>query len=205
MMNLFFLAALTPAAPTAAGPDAAPTPAELRDIVPPQPYFLPASYLWLAAGVIALALAAWIAWKLLRRPAKPPAPLSARQLAAARLLELRRRAPEMDARLFGAEVCDVLRAYIGAHHGLHPERQTSPEFLASIAGSVRFSPEQHNLLADFLTQCDLLKFARLEAALPAKERLLEQAAEFVESGTALPNRPPPLPVPADGGRTLNAI
>jgi hypothetical protein len=171
MMNV--LAALMPAA--------TPEPPQLKDIVPPQPYFIPANYLWLAGGIIALLAAAYLAWRCFRRfIAKPPPRPNPRQAAAARLRELLRRAPEMDARLFGTEVCDVLRVFIGEQYRLHPERQTSAEFLASIAGSTHFTPRDHALLAAFLEQCDLLKFARHDAALPAKERLIEQATEFVE-------------------------
>ena len=98
----------------------------------------------------------------------------------------------MDARTFGGAVCDVLRIYIGGEFGLAAERQTSPEFLASITGSRAFSVREHHVLAEFLDACDLLKFARADATLDRKRHLLMQATEFLEHSSR-PPQPPPLP------------
>jgi hypothetical protein len=180
-------------------PFATPTPAaDIRDIVPPQPYLLPGAWIWLALGAVCLLLAGWVFWRyfLRDRMRRPPPRISPRALAEARLAELERQLESLDARLFGGEVCEVLRAYIGAQYGLHPERQTSPEFLESMAGSPAFTASQHGLLAEFLEQCDLLKFARHEASLDAKRRLLAQAREFVNT-TAVP-------LPAQGALAARA-
>ncbi len=101
---------------------------------------------------------------------------------------------EMSARDFGNEVCDILRVYIGAQYGLQPERQTSPEFLEAVGRSHAFSRHEHALLQDFLDQCDLLKFARQDATRDAKERLVQEATEFLEGSAT--NTPPPLPAGA---------
>ncbi len=171
--------------PPAAQPSG--SPADIRDIVPPQPYFLSGWWIWIALGALCLAVAGWVLWRyfLRDRLRRPPPRISPRALAELRLTELERQLDTLDARLFGGEVCEVLRAYIGAQYGLHPERQTSPEFLESVAGSPVFTASQHGLLAEFLDQCDLLKFARQEASLDAKRRLLAQAREFVQTA-ALP-------------------
>jgi hypothetical protein len=171
--------------PPAAQPSG--SPADIRDIVPPQPYFLSGWWIWIALGALCLVVAGWVLWRyfLRDRLRRPPPRISPRALAELRLTELERQLDTLDARLFGGEVCEVLRAYIGAQYGLHPERQTSPEFLESVAGSPVFTASQHGLLAEFLDQCDLLKFARQEASLDAKRRLLAQAREFVQTA-ALP-------------------
>ncbi len=88
---------------------------------------------------------------------------------------------------FGAAVADVLRVYIGAQYGLHPERQTSEEFLSSITGSREFSVVEHALLREFLEGCDLLKFARADATLGNKRRLLRQAGDFLEDSAQPPS------------------
>jgi hypothetical protein len=181
MNSWAFIATSMPFPSPAAAPPG--SPADIRDIVPPQPYFLGIGAIWLALGALCLVLAGWALWRyfLRDRMRRPPPRISPRALAEARLSELERQLDALDARLFGGEVCEVLRAYIGAQYGLHPERQTSPEFLESMAGSPAFTASQHGLLAEFLEQCDLLKFARHEASLEAKRRLLAQAREFVNT------------------------
>lgn len=184
-------AALSPIAPPSPSPAGSPA-ADIRDIVPPQPLFLGSPLFWLILGVLCLLLAAWVFWHYylgprLRRPARQ---LSPRERADRQLDDLEGQLEAMDARIFGGAVCDVLRTYIGAQYSLHPERQTSPEFLESIAGSHVFSVSEHSLLAEFLDRCDLLKFARLEASLDAKRRLLAQAREFVRTTSAVPEPEP---------------
>ncbi len=178
-------------------PAATPLP-DIRDIVPPHPYFLPGQYLWLLLAALVLFAAGWWAAKRFRRSHKVPV-LTPRQMAAMRLQDLQRNIESIDPRTFGGEACDVLRLYIGSQFGLQPQRQTSPEFLNSITGSSVFTPAEHGLLAEFLEHCDLLKFARHDATLPAKQGLLEQATNFLENtGTPASHpagSPPPLPAP----------
>ncbi len=180
-------------------PVATPTPPplplpDIRGIVPPQPYSLGAASLWALAIIAALLVVVLLIRYFYRRRAKPAPPLTPRAAAAARLLALRRKLEELDAREFGGEVCDVLRSYVGAQYRLRLDRQTSAEFLVSIAGSSVFSPLEQSLLAEFLNQCDLLKFARADATTAAKEHLLEQAEEFVAGSQAAP---PPVPALAE--------
>ena len=160
-----------------------PTPAapDIKAIVPPQPFYVSGSFWWLAVAGVCLLLAALILWQILRPKRQPPAPPpNPREVAARRLRELEARMENMDARTFGGAVCDVLRVYIGGEFGLAAERQTSPEFLASINGSQAFSVREHHVLAEFLDACDLLKFARADATLDGKRHLLMQATEFLE-------------------------
>ena len=171
-------------------PTAAP---DIKDIVPPQPFYVSGSFWWLVIAGACLLWAAPVLWLLLRPKRQPPAPLpSPREVAERRLRELEARMEHLDARTFGGAVCDVLRGYIGAEFGLAAERQTSPEFLASIGGSRVFSVREHHVLAEFLEACDLLKFARADATLDRKRHLLRQAGEFLENSSR-PPQPPPLP------------
>ena len=185
-----FLAAVL-ATPGPGAPGAGPSaPPDIRGIVPPQPYFTNASpwLLVVAAGCVLLALL--VAWYFIFRTAAPePGPrITPRERAEQRLRELAARAGTLDARAFGNEVADVLRAYIGGQFRLQPERQTSQEFLASVSGSRAFTRSEHGLLTDFLEGCDLLKFARAGATPERKQFLLSQATDFVRSSA-----PPPLP------------
>lgn len=181
---------------------ATPTPPDIKSIVPPQPFYIEAGGVWLVIAGVCATLAAVALWYLLRRPKKAaPGPVfTPRQIAARRLQELEAQMDTLDARAFGSAVADVLRVYIGAHYGLQPERQTSEEFLESIGGSRTFSVVEHALLREFLGGCDLLKFARADATLDGKRRLLVQALEFLEGSAQIP-QPPPLPLSARPGLT----
>ena len=83
---------------------------------------------------------------------------------------------------FSVEVSDVLRTFISRHYALFATQQTSPEFLASIASSPRFSAQDREALAVFLERCDLLKFARVEASSGENMELLREAEAFVQGG-----------------------
>ncbi len=172
-------------------PSIAPLPSagpDIRSIVPPQPYYVSPGWYWLAIVTGVLVLVALILWWLVREKTKPAGPvLTPRELAVRQLKELEARMDDLDARGFGAAVADVLRVYIGAQYGLHPERQTSEEFLSSITGSREFSVVEHALLREFLGGCDLLKFARADATSGNKHRLLRQAGDFLEDSA----QPPP--------------
>jgi hypothetical protein len=160
-----------------------PSPPDIREIIPAQPYFIPGSnLLWAALALAGLLALAWVLWYWWRRaPAGTAvARLSPREAASRRLLELERTGETLEPRLFGVEASDILRAYIGAQFGLHPERQTSPEFLGDIVRARAFSEAEKALLGDFLAQCDLLKFAREDAGGEARRDLLAQARDFLQ-------------------------
>ncbi len=178
------LAAVAAATPL---PSASPAP-DIRSIVPPQPFYIAAGGFWLVLAGVCLALAGLVLWLILRRAKTVVVGpvLTPRQVAARRLHELDAQMHTLDAREFGGAVADVLRVFIGAEYGLKPERQTSEEFLGSITGSRKFSTGEHALLRDFLGGCDLLKFARADATLDGKRRLLIQALEFLEGSAQAP-------------------
>ena len=189
------------AATTVLPPSPTPVPEadQLRGIVPPVRLtdWL-ADHFWLLTGLAAVALVALVAWLLWRRHRRRRVPggdpRTPRQRADDRLRQLRVRAETLDARTFGDEACDILRDFLAAERRLPIARQTSEEFLTAAAAGRAVSPGEHALLAEFLTTCDGLKFARADATAEVKEHLLVQAADFVD-GTAA-SRPPPLPASA---------
>ena len=178
------LAAIQPATPPASAPspDAKPDPlAGLRDIAPPVDVPWP-PWVWWAIGVgsvIVIALLVWLFVWLARRKPKTPPP-TARQIALRELEELRAHIHELDPYAFSVRVSDVLRTYVSGQFDLRATSQTSPEFLASIADSPRFSAVDKQLLATFLDRCDMQKFARIEAHAEENGELLGSAAAFVQ-------------------------
>ena len=157
----------------------------LKPIAGPVPIPMPAwEIVAIACGSVALiALVAWLVIRSIKnRP--PPVPPTPREIALRNLDAIRAQISEVQPYAFSIAVCDILRAYVGAQFQLGAQRQTSPEFLASIAESPRFSAQEKELLAQFLEKCDLIKFANVHATGDDSAALWQQARSFVEGGTA---------------------
>jgi hypothetical protein len=166
-------------------PAAEPVP-EIRDIAPPvdvlpYPPWMVAAFI--AVTVVIACAVAWlfVRWWKRRAPAAHP---SARAIALRELNELRSSASSAEPYAFSITVSDILRRFIAGHFGLHAERQTSPEVLAAIAESPKFSDAERELLSRFLEKCDLIKFARIDANPEDNEELVTRAVAFVQ-GAAL--------------------
>ena len=180
------------------------TPApELRDIAPPVDVFPYPIWMVVLACVLVALLLGLVTWSIIRwwknRPAPPPP--TPREIALAALRKAGGQIARLDPYDFSILVSDILRAFVAAEFRLHAPEQTSPEFLASIAHSPRFSMSDKSLLALFLEKCDLIKFARVDAAQDDSAALLDQAMNFVKGPAAGP-LPPKAASPAlQGGAT----
>ena len=160
------------------------TPPPIHDIAGPV-YVFPYP-LWVVCTVAAILLAilGLLAWFLVRwwrnRPVIPPP--TPREAALASLETARLQIQSLDPHAFSILVSDILRHYVSVQFQLHATQQTSPEFLASIADFHGFTDAEKKQLAEFLEKCDLLKFARIEAASSDSAALLDQAIGFVKGG-----------------------
>ncbi len=140
------------------------------------------SWAWWALGggaIIFIAALVWLGQWLGQRNRSTPAP-SPRMLALRALAGLGTQAEQTVPHAFSVAVSDVLRTYVSRQYDLRATEQTSPEFLASISSSSRFSDGDRELLATFLDRCDLLKFARIEAHTEENSALLREATAFVQ-------------------------
>ena len=154
---------------------------EIKDIAPPLDIFPYPTWMVVCAILIALAVLAGIAaliLKKIRDKPKPPLP-TPREIALRELEALRPQVERQTPYEFSIAVSEVLRSYIGAQYHLHAREQTSPEFLAAISRSVKFSGNEKDLLAGFLERCDLIKFARIDATSADSAQLLASAIDFV--------------------------
>lgn len=157
-----------------------------HDISPPVDYSLVPAWVIFAASFSALALLGLVAWLFLRWRRRPKPERSAR----VRTLELLERARgeimSLSPYEFSIRVSDILRRFVVEQYHLPSTRQTSIEFLEAIANAPAFSADDKTLLGDFLSRCDLIKFARYDATTADSELLLDEATRFVKGGQLAP-------------------
>jgi hypothetical protein len=166
----------TPAAPPNANPADG-----LRDIAPP--IEIPSAYewLWWTLGAIALVTAAILLARWLRRRQQqalivPPIPahIRARQKLEAALSLIAQPKP------FCIAVSDTLRAYLEDRFTFHAPERTTEEFLYELQATTLLTTAQKASLGDFLTNCDLVKFAKYEPGETELRELHGSALRLVE-------------------------
>lgn len=144
---------------------------------------------WLLAGaglavLLALALLVYFLRRRARRVIPPPPPLPPHLLAYQALDRLLSQdlLTRGEIKAFYEVLSDILRRYIEQRFGLHAAEQTTEEFLVEL-GRVRTGPmaaSHHRLLLrDFLSHCDLVKFAKHTPARPEAEDSVELCRRFV--------------------------
>jgi hypothetical protein len=89
-------------------------------------------------------------------------------------------------KLFFARISDVLRLYIENRFGLHAPKRTTEEFLADINRDAPFSAEHQTLLGEFLSHCDLVKFAEHRPAAVEIDKTIDACRAFIEATKAGP-------------------
>ncbi len=158
----------------------------LRDIRPVMTW--PAAFpRWIIAlgltAVLAL-IAAIAAHRFLSKPrtilqAAPPVPPDEEALRALRRLMGRQWIEQGHVEPFYVELSHIVRRYLEKRFHLRAPEQTTEEFIRETSISRVLSPEHRQLVQDFLTQADLVKFAQyrpsaddMNAAYAAAERLV---------------------------------
>lgn len=175
-------------------------PEELHDIVGPVRIVSIQEWIGIGAAilaVLALLAAAWWwwrrrQWRLAQPP--PPAPPLPPHTRAWRDLEAALRLIG-DPNAFCTAVSAIVRAYLEERFGWNAPDRTTEEFLADLQRRDDFPDWIRTLLGDFLTRCDLVKFARLEPT-ESELRALHQSAVRLVNDTVPPPPPPDgAPVP----------
>lgn len=148
--------------------------------------------LWAGLALVVLAALTALAWAaarhpgLVRAPVIPEAP--AHETALTALAELRGR--DWIARglvePFFVELSGIVRRYVEGRFGLRAPERTTEEFIHDAMHAPGWSSSQRTLLAGFLEQCDLVKFARHVPGGGEMVRALDAAEGFVRE-----TMPPP--------------
>lgn len=177
----------------------------MEPLAPPAPW---PRWLWVLPLVALLALgAAWLLRRHLLRPgpAAPPPPPVPPHLVALTALEAlwaRGHHERGEAEPFYVALSAIVRRYLEDRFGLRAPERTTDEFLREMAADLRLAAGHRELTAAFLTQADLVKFARvvpgaeaMRAAYDAAGRLVREtiAAPAAEAAPAAPDAPPSAP------------
>lgn len=159
---------------------------EFHDIAGPVDYFVLKPWMVfcaVAAFLLLVGLTTWLVKWWRRRPAKI---LTPRERAIDQLAQIESQIETLPPYQFSIRVSDILRRYVTEQYQLPVTRQTSVEFLNALAAKSPFSPDDRDLLDDFLNRCDLIKFARYDATTEDSRLLLGEANRFVKGGTLAP-------------------
>lgn len=155
---------------------------EFHDIAPPVDYSLLPPWLVFVIAFVGLSVLGLIVWWFARRRRPELPPKAPREIALEELEQIRTEIAGISPYQFSIRVSDILRRYVAQQYGLPATRQTSIEFLTAAAKAPSFSADDKSLLEDFLSRCDLIKFAKYDATTSDSELLLEEAIRFVKGG-----------------------
>ncbi len=182
--------------PATASTTAAPAD-DIRDIRGPKGMFPLWIAIALAAALALLAAGGYGAWRWFHRKRKVR-PLRPFEIALQRLEEVRPLMRPSSVREFSIAISDIVRRYIEDEFHLTATHRTTEEFLHDLLQSANGALSSHrNLLAHFLNQCDVAKFAAASLSARIMESLHESARSFVTetskpSPAPTPEGPPPL-------------
>jgi hypothetical protein len=154
---------------------------DLRDIKPPVEIPNPWAWVWWTVAALVVAAALYLAWRHWQKRRAlvalvPPIPPHVR--AKQRLREAL--ALISDPREFCIRVSDTLRTYLEERFTFHAPERTTEEFLYELRDTELLTRDQKESLEDFLTRCDLVKFARYEPLEPELMDLHASALRTVE-------------------------
>ena len=111
---------------------------------------------WVAAGAVGLLLG-WMAWRRWRRPRPQPPPLPPPAARARQSLAALQNQPETAA--LAVEVSRIVRRYVRSVMDLPDCELTTEELMAEVVARPGINGETALALAEFLRECDGIKFA----------------------------------------------
>jgi hypothetical protein len=164
---------------------------DIRDIRGPKGIFPLWEVAALLAGGALLAVGGYAAWRWARRRRSPRAQ-QLFEIALQRLEEIRALMQPSSVREFSIAISDIVRRYIEDEFKITATHRTTEEFLRDLLESSNAALAAHrSLLAQFLEQCDLAKFAGVGLSMQIMESLHQSARSFViESSKPLPAAAP---------------
>src|SRR5580692_3651487 len=161
------------------------------------PVHIPMSFamiLLIAAAVmvvVAIAIGVLV-WWLMRKNAATPPPLPIIPPHERARQKLQEALALMDQpRPFCIAVSDTVRLYLEERFTFHAPERTTEEFLHELQATNLLLPDQKQSLGEFLSVCDMVKFARYEPGPPELQALYDSATRLIDETE-------PQPGPANG-------
>lgn len=154
-------------------------------------------YLLIAAGILTLALIGFLVWKFWLKkkfepvvvPPLPPHVRAKRKLREAIALI-------NEPTVFTVFVSDTIRVYLEEQFDFHAPERTTEEFLHELGATRLLTDAQKKSLGQFLSRCDLIKFAKYDPTKPELEDLQQAAMSLVEETEPKPMMAAPSPAPS---------
>lgn len=81
---------------------------------------------------------------------------------------------------FYERISGIVRHYIEDRFDLHAPERTTEEFLNELRFTEVFAPADKHVLEEFLTHCDLVKFAKHEPTTEQIQRVFDLVKDFIE-------------------------
>ena len=156
----------------------------------------PMTRIFIVLGLIALIavlIVLLVRWLIRRKhapapsPAPPPAPEKALHALAA--LEQRTDFATAEPEPFFVDLSTIVRHYLEDRFELRAPEQTTEEFIRTAASSSALRLEHQQLVGDFLTECDLVKFARHRPGADRMKQALAAAYRLVRETIPVPATP----------------
>jgi len=173
---------------------------DIRGLKPPVD--IPDYWLWLWGALIALALAVAIYFAIrywMKKAAEPVIVPVIPPHERARLKLQEALALISQPRPFCILVSDTIRIYLEERFSFHAPERTTEEFLHELQASNLLLPDQKESLRDFLSFCDMVKFARYEPGPPELEALHQSAIRLIDE-----TEPHPEPLESAANATANS-
>lgn len=157
---------------------------DIKDIVSP-PMHIPRT-VWIPLLIALLALLAGLLTLvfLRRRNAEPQiaAPPQPPHIIAQKALQALRGKPWSPEPFF-TELSLILRTYLENRFSLNAPESTTEELTRSMAADSRLAVKEQQTLRSFLTQADLVKFARAGAEQPVMQNAFSTVEQFIDQTT----------------------
>lgn len=151
---------------------------DIKDIKGPIRIREPGKFLAFIAFFAAIVTFAVLAYRRIRnkKPVRLPHETALEELQALKTAFIR----SGDVKAYYVGISDSVRRYIERVFSLRAPEMTTEEFLDSLNSSGALSQEQKGLLRDFMSSCDMVKFAKYNPAKDEAELVFTTAAKFVE-------------------------
>lgn len=146
-----------------------------------EPWTAPPLWVWVVLAALVVGVVMFIQRRNAARRAAQGSEVAAHahEDALAELEKARALMSPENSRPYGIEVSGIVRRYIERRFNIVAPRRSTEEFLVEAAASTRLEAAHRHLLAEFLSACDFLKFARARAELSELEAQHQAAVRFV--------------------------